>query len=77
MRHGYYRSQRSQYVSAGWLEQPARSVFCRPRGVVNWEQVVVSLQTLLEFPVSVGGRSTLELQVYAHYLPQTQKSIHL
>jgi len=40
MHHGYYRSQRSQ-VSAGWLEQPARGVFCRPRGVVIWEQVVV------------------------------------
>jgi len=76
-RHGYYRSQRSQYVSAGWLAQPARGVFCRPRGVVSWEQVVISLQTLLEFPVSVGGRSALELQGYAHYLPQTQKSIHL
>lgn len=76
-RRGYYRSQRSQYVSAGWLEQPARGVFCRPRGVVSWQQVVISLQTLLEFPVSVGGRSALELQGYAHYLPQTQETIHL
>lgn len=74
---GYYRSQRSQYVSSGWLEQPARGVFCRTRGVVSWEQVVISLQTLLEFPVSVGGRSALELQGYAHYLSQSQKSIHL
>ncbi|MEE9321723.1 MAG: type IV toxin-antitoxin system AbiEi family antitoxin domain-containing protein [Granulosicoccus sp.] len=76
-RHGYYRSQRSQYVSSGWLEQPTRGVFCRPRGVVSWEQVVISLQTLLEFPVSVGGRSALESQGYAHYLSQSQKYIHL
>ncbi|HFE37467.1 MAG TPA: hypothetical protein ENK06_03470, partial [Gammaproteobacteria bacterium] len=74
---GYYGSQRSQYVSAGWLDQPARGVFCRPRGAVSWEQVVISLQTLLKFPVSVGGRSALELQGYAHYLPQSQKSIYL
>ena len=51
---GYYRSLRSQYVASGWLEQPARGVFRRPRGTVSWEQVVISLQTLLEFPVSVG-----------------------
>lgn len=38
---------------------------------------MISLQTLLEFPVSVGGRSALELQGYAHYLSQSQKSIHL
>lgn len=76
-RQGYYRSQRSQYVSAGWLQQPARGVFSRPRGMASWEQVVISLQTLLEFPVSIGGRSALELQGYAHYLPQTLKNIHL
>lgn len=74
---GYYRSLRSQYVSAGWLEQPVRGVFRRPRGMVSWEQVVISLQTLLEFPVSVGARTALELQGYAHYLPQSQKNIHL
>jgi len=74
---GYYGSQRSQYVSAGWLDQPTRGVFRRPRGVVSWEQVVISLQTLLEFPVSVGGRSALELQGYAHYLSQSQNPIHL
>ncbi|HFD87770.1 MAG TPA: hypothetical protein ENJ35_08870 [Gammaproteobacteria bacterium] len=76
-KRGYYRSLRSQYVSAGWLEQPARGVFRRPRGKPGWEQVVISLQTLLEFPVSVGGRTALELQGYAHYLPQSQKFVHL
>lgn len=76
-RNGYYRSLRSQYVAAGWLEQPARGVFRRPRGSVGWEQVVISLQTLLEFPVSVGGRTALELQGYAHYLSQSHNSIHL
>lgn len=76
-KRGYYRSLRSQYVSAGWLEKPARSVFRRPRGTVSWEQTVISLQSLLEYPVSVGGRTALELQGYAHYLPQSQKNIHL
>lgn len=76
-RQGYYSSLRSQYVSAGWLEQAARGVFRRPRGNVGWEQVVISLQTLLGYRVSVGGRTALELQGYAHYLPQSQSVIHL
>lgn len=74
---GYYRSLRAKYVSSGWLEQPTRGVFRRPRGKIGWEQAVISLQTLLELPVSVGGRSALELQGYAHYLPQSQQTIHL
>ena len=75
--NGYSRSLRNQYVAAGWLEQTVRSVFRRPRGLISWEQVVISLQTLLAYPVSIGGRSALELQGYAHYLPQSKKSIHL
>lgn len=76
-RHGYSTSLRTQYVAAGWLEHPARGVFRRPRGKLAWEQVVISLQTLLEFPVVVGGRTALELQGYAHYLPQETREVHL
>lgn len=77
-RRGYSRSLRSQYVAAGWLKQPARGVYCRPRGVQSWEQVIISLQALLQFPVSVGGRTALELQGHAHYLSQSPEApIHL
>jgi hypothetical protein len=76
-RHGYSSSLRSQYVTSGWLEQPARSVFTRPRGALRWEQVVISLQTLLEVPVVVGGRTALELQGFGHYLAREQAEVHL
>src|ERR1700747_1213562 len=76
-RHGYSTSLRSQYVAAGWLEQPARGVYCRPRGPLTWQQIVISLQALLEYPLLVGGRTALEFQGYAHYLPQHQKEVHL
>ena len=75
--HGYSTSLRSQYVTAGWLEQPARRLYRRARGSLTWQQIVISLQTILEFPLVVGGRSALELQGYAHYLPHTVKEIHL
>lgn len=75
--HGFYGSLRHKYIASQWLEQPARGVFRRPRGQLSWEQVVISLQTLLKQPISVGGRTALELGGYAHYLPQTQQQIHL
>lgn len=74
---GYSRALRHQYVKANWLEQPAHGVFRRPRGQLSWEQVVISLQALLKYPISVGGRTALELSGYAHYLQQTQQHIHL
>jgi hypothetical protein len=64
-------------VKAGWLTQPTRGVYCRPRGALSWQQVVISLQALLDYPLLVGGRTALELQGHAHYLPQSQKEVHL
>lgn len=76
-KEGYSRALRYQYVVAKWLDQPARGVFRRPRGQLSWEQVVVSLQRMLNYSISVGGRTALELGGYAHYLQQTQQHIHL
>jgi hypothetical protein len=74
---GYSRQLLNHYVATGWLEQPARGVYRRPRGSISWQQAVISLQTLLAYPLVVGGRSALELQGYAHYLPQTTTELHL
>jgi hypothetical protein len=75
--HGYSRQLLSHYVSAGWLDQPARGVYRRPRGPLTWQQLVVSLQTFLDYPLAVGGRTALELQGYAHYLSYKQSQVHL
>jgi len=76
--NGYSSSLRSQYVSAGWLEQPARRVYRRPSPApLTWQHVVASLQSYLNFDLVVGGRTALELQGFAHYLPQIQTEVHL
>jgi Transcriptional regulator, AbiEi antitoxin, Type IV TA system/Transcriptional regulator, AbiEi antitoxin N-terminal domain len=67
-KHGYSTGLRSQYVSAGWLVQPTRGTFKRPLGTLTWQKAVISLQTLLERPLIVGGRTALELQGFSHYL---------
>lgn len=75
---GIASNLRAYYVKNGWLEQPTRSVYRRPRGALSWQQVVISLQTLLlRSPFIVGGRTALELQGFAHYLSHEIKTIHL
>lgn len=76
--HGFATNLRSHYVKTGRLEQPARSVYRRPRGTLSWQQAVISLQTiLLRNPLFVGGRTALELQGFAHYLKAGTTEIHL
>jgi hypothetical protein len=83
----YSRSLRNKYVAHGWLDQVARGVYRRPtpRGQaeagqegLRWQAVVISLQMLLGCPYTVGGRTALELQGFAHYLsPGRPREIHL
>jgi hypothetical protein len=77
-KHGVPSNLRVYYLNTGWLEQPAGRVFRRPRGSLSWQQVVISLQTLLlRNPLMVGGRTALELQGFAHYLSHTETEVHL
>jgi hypothetical protein len=76
-KHGFSTSLRSQYVTAGRLEQPARRVYRRPRGSISWQQVVISLQMMLGYSLLIGGRTALELHGYAHYLTSDIREVHL
>jgi hypothetical protein len=85
--HGYSSALRSKYASHGWLEQVARGVYRRQPAVLAgpkdvealpWQDVAISLQTILERPVIVGGRTALELQGFAHYLSVAgPREVHL
>jgi len=86
-RQGFSSALRSKYATRGWLEQVTRGVYRRPPALLfareqdtgpRWQNVVVSLQTILERPVIVGGRTALEVQGFAHYLSAAgQREVHL
>jgi hypothetical protein len=86
-RQGYSSSLRSKYVAHGWLNRVARSVYRRPPAKLSapgedeglrWQNVVISLQTLLECPFAVGGQTALHLQGFAHYLTAAgHREVHL
>jgi hypothetical protein len=55
-------------LRAGKLVALSHGIYRRPGPPLKWEHVVFSLNEM-GFPVHVGGRSALELQGLAHYLP--------
>ena len=66
--HGYSNSLVARYVGSGWLVSPARGVYMRRGGRLQWEGVVHSLQIGEGVPLYVGGRFALALQGHEHYL---------
>jgi hypothetical protein len=82
-RNGLSRQLRRKYVKNGWLLCLARGVYARPApsGIdkeLPWQQLMISLNTLLDLPVAVGARTALELHGFAHYLPAGgPREVHL
>lgn len=74
---GYPTNLRSYYVSQGILEQPVKRLYRRPYGDMRWEQIVISLQTVLGVPVIVGGRTALTLEGFGHYISERTREIFL
>lgn len=66
--HGYSNSLVARYVGSGWLVSPARGVYMRRGGRLQWDGVVRSLQVGEGIPLHVGGRFALGLQGHEHYL---------
>ncbi len=65
---GFGRPRVDYFLRAGKLTAVARGIYRRPGPPLKWEHVVYSLNQM-GCPVRVGGRSALELQGMAHYLP--------
>ncbi len=65
---GFNRPRVDYALRAGKLTAVAHGIYRRPGPAFKWEHVVYSLNQM-GWPVRVGGRSALELQGMAHYLP--------
>jgi hypothetical protein len=68
LQRGFNRPRVDYFLRAEKLKPVAHGVYRRPGPQLKWEHVVYSL-TEMGYPVHVGGRSALELQGLAHYLP--------
>lgn len=66
--HSYSNSLVARYMGSGWLVSPARGVYMRQGGRLQWNGVVRSLQTGEGMALYVGGRFALTLQGHEHYL---------
>ncbi len=80
-RHGITRMLAHKYIDSGWLEPVVRGLYRRPQADVrseDWQLVVRSLQHGMDYSSVVGGRTALELQGLAHYVPMRgDQDVHL
>jgi Transcriptional regulator, AbiEi antitoxin, Type IV TA system/Transcriptional regulator, AbiEi antitoxin N-terminal domain len=66
-----------KYKKSGWIESFGRGAYILNGAKVEWPGALYAFQTQLNLNVHAGGKTSLELKGYAHYLPSQQKKIFL
>jgi len=57
------------YRKSGWLYTVGRGAVARAGDKVDWTGGLYAIQFQLNLPIHAGGKTALELQGYAHFLP--------
>jgi len=70
---GVYRQLAGQYVKSGWIERIGQGAFKRSGDTVDWSGGLYTLQTQLKMSVHPAGKTALQLQGNAHYVPANLK----
>ena len=70
---GVYRQLAGTYVKSGWIERIRQGAFKRADENVDWSGGLYTLQSQLNMFVHPAGKTALQLQGSAHYLPANLK----
>lgn len=70
---GVYRQLAGTYVKSGWIERIGKGAFKRADENVDWSGGLYALQSQLNMSVHPAGKTALQLQGSAHYLPANFK----
>ena len=68
-----YRQLAGTYVKSGWIERVGQGAFKRAGENIDWSGGLYTLQTQLNMSVHPAGKTALQLQGNAHYLPSSLK----
>jgi hypothetical protein len=74
---GYSSDLVRDYKKGNWITTIGDNAVARSGDKVTWEGGVYALQSQLALPVHVGGKTSLEIAGYAHYLRFENKKVYL
>jgi len=76
-RLGFSHDLLTKYKKSGWIQSFGRGAYILFGDKVEWPGALYALQAQLGLNVYAGGKTSLELKGYAHYLASGQRTIFL
>ncbi len=74
---GFSHDLLTRYKKSGWIQSYGRGAYILFGDNVEWTGALYVLQAQLGLNIHAGGKTSLELKGYAHYLPTKQNRIFL
>jgi hypothetical protein len=68
-KRGVYQQLVYEYEKASWLRTIGRGAYARDGDKVEWTGGLYALQEQLKLWIHAGGKTALQMQGYAHFLP--------
>lgn len=68
-RHGVSQPLSAKYLQSGWIERVGHGAFKRAGELVEWPSGLQAIQEQAKLKIHLGGKSALQVEGYAHYLP--------
>jgi hypothetical protein len=65
---GYYHDLVRRYKKSNWIEPVGTGAYKKCGDTVDWQAGISAIQSQLNLSIHPGGRTSLELLGYAHYL---------
>ena len=68
-KHGAYQQLVHEYEKTSWVQRIGRGAYAKAGDKVEWTGGLYAIQEQLGLPVYAGGKTALQMQGFAHFLP--------
>jgi len=68
-KQGVYQQLVHEYEKSAWILRVGQGAFAKSGDKIDWTGGLFALQNQLALPIYAGGKTALQLQGYAHFLP--------
>jgi len=68
-RQGAYQQLVHEYIKTSWLRRVGQGAYAREGDKVEWTGGLYAIQQQMGLPIHAGGKTALQMQGYAHFLP--------
>jgi hypothetical protein len=68
-KQGAYQQLVQRYEATAWLRRVGQGAYAKAGDKIEWTGGLYALQEQLKLPIHVGGKTALQMQGYAHFLP--------